>query len=236
MTINLEKSLIKENKKLVTPAELLLIKEYDKHTALVENDALSRLGLNNNLHLGKRIKSKIDEKRAGTAKFSQDRVFHISQIESLCKRYHLRCLNVGYYKGTIDEELPNKITNFEIAYGVKCSVYNTYIAAPASSFKLQQRPKDPLMFYQINSEYYYLIHKWGNDLSIFRAMLPYLSTALFTWLIVPLVLMPILWFFFPAYFLWITGGIAFIWGVIMGVSEDELRFVEENSWNSSYTG
>lgn len=46
-----------------------------------------------------------------------------------------------------------------------------YIAAPASSFELQQKPKDPLCFAPIGVDgYYYLVHQWGNDLSIFRRL------------------------------------------------------------------
>lgn len=45
---------------------------------------------------------------------------------------------------------------------------NAYIVAPAESFELQSRPVDPLFFYKINDQYYLLLHKWGNDLSLTR--------------------------------------------------------------------
>lgn len=45
---------------------------------------------------------------------------------------------------------------------------NAFIIAPVESFELQSRPVDPLFFYKINEQYYLLIHKWGNDLSLTR--------------------------------------------------------------------
>ena len=43
MTINLEKALIKANKKLLTPEQLLIVKEYEQHAGLVDDDALRTL-------------------------------------------------------------------------------------------------------------------------------------------------------------------------------------------------
>ena len=105
-TINLEKSLIRENKKLAIPKELLLINEYDKFTALAENDVLERIGLNQTLKEGKNIRNRINRNLEQTKMFNQERVFHISQIASICKKYRLRFLSTGIYKGVIDSELP----------------------------------------------------------------------------------------------------------------------------------
>lgn len=175
LTLNLEQKLVKENKKLVTPQELLVLKEYEQHEKLVGNDALKRVGLDGNINTGTHIKHRISTTKKETERFNQERVFHISQIQNICEKYHLRFLNTDLYKGTIDSELPERITTFEIAYGIECKQINTKIMAPASAFKLQQAPKDPLFFYKINEEYFYLIHKWGNDLSIFRRLMPIFS-------------------------------------------------------------
>jgi len=183
-TINLEKSITKQNRKLAIPEELLIMKEYDKFASLVEDDTLSRVGLNQTLNEGKDIKYRIELKREQTKYFAQERVFHISQIKAICKKYSLRFLETEYYKGTIDKELPNRISNLEIAYNLKCNKSNTKILAPLSSFKLEEKPKDPLMFYQINDEYFYLIHKWGNDLSLSRAILPFFENSLFCWFLI----------------------------------------------------
>lgn len=226
MTINLEKELIRQNRKLVMPEELLAIQEFERNAGLLQNDALERVGLTTQIKKGKEIKERLNSKRKETAGFKQERVFHISQIESLCKKYDLRFLPSVLFKGHLDANLATKIVNFEAAYSVTCRggsedyvndsftfpsfsfafeafkipsylfggeeisreeqkkierareeakelerknrIPNTFIVAPAENFALQERPKDPLFFYEINDEYFYLIHKWGNDLNVFR--------------------------------------------------------------------
>lgn len=236
-TINLEKSLIRENRKLAIPKELLLINEYDKFATLVENDALSRVGLNRTLKEGKNIKNRINLNNEQTKAFTQERVFHISQIKGICEKYRLRFLPTLEYRGIIDNELPNKISTFEIAYNLKCNTYNTRIVAPMESFELQKRPKDPLMFYKINDEYFYLIHKWGNDLNISRAILPLFESGLFCWLFIP--------FVFSALFLisFKVGLFATILSFILSsicqavkllTEEEPIRFLKKNDWDSEY--
>lgn len=172
LQINLENELWEEKRVLVTPKELLLINEFDRHEKFVTNDALERIGINHNLKVGEKIKNTLFKKLDETVRFNNEKVFHISQIEKICKKYDLRFLPSSIYKGVIDEHLPNKIATFEIAYNVICDKTNTMIVAPKESFVLQERPLDPLLFFKINEEYYYLIHKWGNDLSITRAIKP----------------------------------------------------------------
>ena len=236
MTINLENQLIKENKKLLTPKELLLINEYEKHTALSENDALARIGLNKQIREGEKIKNITCKRKEEASKYNKDRVFHVSQIEAICKKYHLRFLNTKHYKGSVDKLLPEKITTFEVAYNKELCEDTAYIMAPASSFDLQSEPKDPLFFYQINDEYYYLIHKWGNDLNILRILLPFLSSKLGSWLIIS--------FFLPLYLLLIPNKVGliiyityvFISSLVIGLSnmfdDPGIRLSRKNDWNS----
>lgn len=239
--INLEKCLIRENRKLARPKELLLINEYDKFTTLVENDALTRVGLNRTLKYGRSIKSRISQKKEQTNIFNQERVFHISQIQAICEKYYLRFLPTRKYRGIIDTELPNRISNFEIAYNLKCSDYNTRIVAPMESFELEKKPKDPLMFYEINDEYFYLIHKWGNDLSIYRSILPFLSTKFGTGFIVACIFTIPFFFIHPiVYFvLALIGSLFFllyhaIWSNDNDFPEDSITFIKRNNWNSEY--
>lgn len=180
ITINLEKELIKQNKKLVSPKQELLIKEFDKFEPYMDNDVLKRIGLTENLKEGKYIKDSINQKQQQTQKFSQDRVLHISQIKSICEKFYLKFLPANLYEGTIDDMLPIKISTFEITYNEKCDKSNTYIIAPKKSFKLMEKPQDPLLFYQINDEYYYLIHKWGNDLNVFNRLKSLYSSVFIT--------------------------------------------------------
>ena len=240
MTVNLETLLINENRKLATPKELLIVKEYETHSELLQNDALSRVGLNSNLKAGMSIKETISRKQQQTSRFKQERVFHISQIQAICEKYYLRFLETSYYKGTIDKDLPTKITNFEAAYNLKCTAHNTKICAPVESFQLQQKPKDPLLFYAINNEYYYLIHKWGKDLSLIRRLKQlctnlYLTTITIAFIFtLPLILIPKAGLFIYAVVSTITC-IAISMSNEMSVNEREkLRFLKRNEWDSSY--
>jgi hypothetical protein len=252
ITIDLEKELLSQNKKLLAPQELLLVREYDQQTELAENDALKRVGMHRAIEQGRALKSRAEALRQETLRFNQEKVFHISQIEKTCNKYHLRFLPSRIYEGAVDSKLPDKITTFEVAYGVQLSGgrlsysgfldryvgadnTNAFIMAPASSFKLQEKPKDPLFFYKINDEYYYLIHKWGNDLNISRRFIRLFSSVVFcTALIVCAIGSAIS-------ILHIGAGIGVgsfvavaltLWNLIE--FDDQIRFVKKNNWDSPY--
>lgn len=244
MTINLEKELLKQNKKIALPQELLLIQEYDRLSEFATDNTLERVGLNKTIKEGREIKNRIDKLKQETLAFPQDRVFHISQIEQMCKKYRLKFLRTKYYEGTIDSELPSKISSFEIATGVTCKESNTKIMAPMESFRLQKKPKDPLFFYQINKEYCYLIHKWGNDLNIFRRIYASLERPIFGLLLSALSVAFLIFTLSSLSYLDITDNIilyAILFIVILafvGVLnmflwiQKELRIIPKNQWDS----
>lgn len=197
LTINLEKELSKQPVSKVNAKELLLIKEYDKLGEDVANsEVLERIGINKAVVQGKSVKDYNETLLKEATKFNTDKVYHVSQIKKLCNKYYLRFLPSALFKGNIDPCLTDKIATFEITYNVKCECKvsdsrfyykeeeknnNIFIAAPASSFSLQKKPKDPLLFYKINDEYYYLIHKWGNDLSVLRRFYKIFSSKILVW-------------------------------------------------------
>lgn len=114
------------------------------------------------------------------------RVFHLDEIREIALNYDLRFLPSKHYKGFLPVELPQKIKEFESLSAIRdkedvqyerwlnsamftrrpSRLGEYFVLAPKSEFKLQEKPKDPLMFGYIGNDYYYLIHKWGNDLSI----------------------------------------------------------------------
>jgi hypothetical protein len=51
------------------------------------------------------------------------------------------------------------------------------IMAPAERFKLCDSEVDPLLFVPVGNDRYYLVHKWGNDLSAWRIVLGWPSRA-----------------------------------------------------------
>ncbi len=95
-------------------------------------------------------------------------IFHIDQIKNICINYRLRFLDTKYFKGQIPSEAISKIKSLEKEHNNEIKGYK--IIAPSKLFKLEDKD-DPLLFAPIGNGYYYLIHKWGNDLHPLRRIL-----------------------------------------------------------------
>ena len=96
------------------------------------------------------------------------RIFHRDTIKKICIDYRLRFLDLDYFKGDVPVETIESIQALEKAH--KTELQNMKIVAPSKLFKLKNTD-DPLLFVPIGNEYYYLIHKWGNDLHPLRQLL-----------------------------------------------------------------
>mgnify|MGYP000743009832 CR=1 FL=1 len=97
-----------------------------------------------------------------------DKIYHIHQIKKVCIDYRLRFLDSKYFKGDIPPEAFQKIAEIEKQH--KIEVKGFKIIAPSKLFKLKDKD-DPLLFAPIGNDYFYLIHKWGNDLHPLRKIL-----------------------------------------------------------------
>ncbi|MFK7812454.1 MAG: hypothetical protein AB8B59_08165 [Maribacter sp.] len=96
-----------------------------------------------------------------------DKIFHVNQIKHICIDYRLRFLNSKYFKGDIPKEAIFKIKELEKTHGLEIKGFK--IVAPSKLFKLKDKD-DPLLFAPIGNDYFYLIHKWGNDLHPLRKL------------------------------------------------------------------
>ncbi|ARN77615.1 hypothetical protein BST97_06190 [Nonlabens spongiae] len=96
-----------------------------------------------------------------------DRIYHVDQIREICVDYRLRFLDTKYFKNDIPFEALNKIKNMEKEHDITMRGFK--IVAPSKMFKLEDAD-DPLLFAPIGNGYFYLIHKWGNDLKPFRKL------------------------------------------------------------------
>jgi hypothetical protein len=90
------------------------------------------------------------------------KIFHVDQIKKVCIDYRLRFLDIKYFKGNIPPSAIEKICDLEKTH--ETSLKGFKIMAPSVLFRLK-KTDDPLLFIPIGNDYYYLIHKWGNDLS-----------------------------------------------------------------------
>lgn len=97
-----------------------------------------------------------------------DKIFHLEQIREICIDYRLRFLDSKYFKGDIPPEAISKINRLEKDHSIE--IKNFKIIAPSKLFKLNDKD-DPLLFAPMGNDYFYLIHKWGNDLHPFRRLL-----------------------------------------------------------------
>jgi hypothetical protein len=182
MTINLEESLVRNKKRLLTKNEALVLEKMDELNTVMtteERQVLHNLGmLSENVDISRNAKWKLET----IARFPAERVFQTKDIKKLCTSYGLRFLPVKYFNGDVDPQLPKKIKEFESKYEHRVYKENSFIVAPTKSFKLEKRPVDPLFFVYIGNDQYYLLHKWGKDISVFRWItnLPVRSTLLAT--------------------------------------------------------
>ena len=100
-------------------------------------------------------------------KIDSNRLFHVDQIRKICIDYRLRFLDFNFFKGGVPDKAYTKLKEFELNH--PDLDLNIKMMAPSKLFQLENYD-DPLMFVSLGNNYYYLIHKWGNDMSYFRKM------------------------------------------------------------------
>ncbi|MAW93806.1 MULTISPECIES: hypothetical protein [unclassified Leeuwenhoekiella] len=98
----------------------------------------------------------------------RNRIFHEKSIKKICIDYRLRFLDSRYFKGNFPQEALSEINRLEQEH--KTSLSGFKIMAPSKLFVLS-KTDDPLLFAPMGNGYYYLIHKWGNDLHPLRKLL-----------------------------------------------------------------
>lgn len=97
-----------------------------------------------------------------------ENIFHVDQIKKVSIDYRLRFLDIKYFKNKLPQEAHHKINMLERDHVTKLDGFK--IMAPSVLFRLK-KVDDPLLFVPIGNNYYYLVHKWGNDLHPFRKIL-----------------------------------------------------------------
>lgn len=155
---NLEVQLHKSREKRIPTANIL--KQVQE---IFENESRKDDEILNEIHNGD----------AGINNFNLDllesnRIFHLSDIEKLCIDYRLRFLDSTYFKGEIPYETLSKIKALEKQQQISLKGFK--IVAPSKLFKLENAD-DPLLFAPMGNDYFYLIHKWGNDLHPLRKLM-----------------------------------------------------------------
>lgn len=97
-----------------------------------------------------------------------ERIYHLEHIRQICIDYRLRFLDLKYFKPALPEEAEVAIEKIEQEHDT--CLEGLKIIAPSRLFKLEDKD-DPLLFVPMGNDYFYLIHKWGNDLHPLRKWL-----------------------------------------------------------------
>ena len=131
---------------------------------------LPKTNLYNELLTVKKRSNKDENKSIFKLKFNpsklrSEKLFHVEDIRKICIDYRLRFLDVKLFKGKIPNEAIKKLEEFKNQH--KNLDLELKIMAPSKLFELENYD-DPLLFAKLEDGYYYLIHKWGNDLSPMR--------------------------------------------------------------------
>jgi len=153
---NIEEKLSSITNKDVTQADLienvyqLLKKDTEKEERIQKRLAGSNKGVVNNFDFDQ---------------LETDKIYHRDQIKRICIEYRLRFLDSKYFKGEIPPEGISKIKALEKSHNIDIEGFK--IIAPSKLFRLEDKD-DPILFAPIGNNYYYLIHRWGNDLHPLR--------------------------------------------------------------------
>ncbi len=151
--------LLQDRKKFISELQLL-----EEVKAILENNELERQEIKDKL----KTKSSTNVNEFEFDLLETDKIFHINQIKKVCIDYRLRFLDSNLFKNEIPEEAITKISALEKAH--ETSLEGFKIIAPSKAFQLINYD-DPLLFAPIGNDYYYLIHKWGNDLVWYRKLM-----------------------------------------------------------------
>ena len=177
-TVNLEEELLAINssqaeteRRMVGSAQEILNRANEKDVALLESAGLAT-------HY-KQVAGIQAKQNIYTQVPDAKRVFRIEQIEKLCIRYGLRFLSSKRFKGPIPYEVIAELKKHSSFFDKTLAGTGTSlkerlrIAAPASAFHLDPdiEPVDPLLFFDLGEGLWYLVHKWGSDISWWRKVI-----------------------------------------------------------------
>lgn len=132
--------------------------------AVLEAEQEKEAGILERLHGG----SSGEENALDPGLLEYSRVFHISHIKAICIRYRLRFLDTRYFKADLPEEALLEIKRLEKIH--ETTLRGFRIMAPSKHFRLENAD-DPILLAPVGNGYYYLVHKWGNELHPLRKLL-----------------------------------------------------------------
>jgi hypothetical protein len=167
----------KEADGIVEAAQLLLEGDHQK-----EREILKDIGLGHQIQEAEKQSAVNLERKTFENEYGGETVMQESEIKDLCLKYDLRFLNTKHYKGSVDLGIGPKVKRFVESNNISASASDFFLLGPGKAFNLKEREirgrskfavdLDPVLFYRVpdNSQetMYVMVHKWGNDFTIFR--------------------------------------------------------------------
>lgn len=145
--------------------------------------AILRASENTDKDIYQRLKSGKIESRENIdlPQLDDSKIFSLSIIETTCVKYRLRFLDSTHFKTELPYSAIQAVNAFEKQHQVKVQQFK--ILAPYGMFQLSDKNEDPLLFAQLSDSQFYLLHKWGNDLTWYRALLNYPIQSIYSFFI-----------------------------------------------------
>lgn len=157
--VNLFEELLRERNKQISSIELKsLIKDIWDKEDFKKNRIAKSLNEKNNENFNKMKFEEMETKN----------IFHKDTIKSICVQYRLRFLDSNLFKGDYPNNITKVISDIEKKH--ETTLNNFMIMAPSKLFKIKS-PDDPILFVPLGNDYYYLIHKWGEEFNHLRKLL-----------------------------------------------------------------
>lgn len=127
-------------------------------------------------------------------------VYIKDQIKEIAIKYRLRFVASCFYAGDFDGEVAFKLRAFCDKHKIRQKDIGSkfYILAPSEILHLvgdinNGMKIDPLLFYKVDDNHYRLIHKWGDDFTVFRQIKGFKWKGFWQyWLTNTLTLLPLL--------------------------------------------
>jgi hypothetical protein len=209
--VNLERALLNERKVQKENSENQVLSQFKSlFEAEWENDRRVLRTMNNGA---------TSSKLPSSDKLSEERIFDLESIKTLCVKYRLRFLSTKQFKGDIPSSAISSVKETEQIIGHNIDAF--MIAAPSKLFKLEDSNKDPLLFAPLEDGRFYLIDQWGDDMAWYRKIVNWPLTSPITLLLAVLSVSGLLTVLIPSSLLSSSGEflnfmrlVAFGWNVI----------------------
>ncbi|MFT6997616.1 MAG: hypothetical protein ACJAQ4_001370 [Cryomorphaceae bacterium] len=209
--VNLERALLNERKVQKENSENQVLSQFKSlFEAEWENDRRVLRTMDNGA---------TSSKLPSSDNLSEERIFDLESIKTLCVKYRLRFLSTKQFKGDIPSSAISSVKETEQIIGHNIDAF--MIAAPSKLFKLEDSNKDPLLFAPLEDGRFYLIDQWGDDMAWYRKIVNWPLTSPITLLLAVLSVSGLLTVLIPSNLLSSSGEflnfmrlVAFGWNVI----------------------